>query len=113
MINTTTTAIINVTMILRIMADIEDAYYESNCTPEEENYFLNLYKFSIPGLILAGAALVTFIVYLVKRFLLKGCLGPKNVIKSYHYTTYFFIIFGCLIGIVFHSFMIYNAAKSK
>jgi hypothetical protein len=82
-------------------------------TPEEENYYLNLYKFSIPGLILAGAALVTFIIYMVKRFLLKGCSGPKNIIKSYHYTTYFFIIFGCLIGIVFHSFMLYNAAKSK
>ena len=82
-------------------------------TPEDKSYYKNLYKFSIPGFILTGAALVAGIVYLIKRFLLKGCLGPKTVIKSYHYTTYFLICFGFVIGIVFHSLTINYASKSQ
>ena len=82
-------------------------------TPEENSYYKNLYRFSIPGFILAGAALVAGIIYLVKRFLLKGCLGPKTILNSYHYTTYCLIGFGFVIGIVFHSLMIYNAGKSQ
>jgi hypothetical protein len=82
-------------------------------TPEDNSYFKNLYKFSIPGFVLAGGALVACVVYLIKRFLLKGCLGPKNVLNSYHYTTYFLIGFGCVIGIVFHGLTIYYASKSK
>ena len=49
----------------------------------------------------------------IRRFLFKGCLGPKNVEKSYHYITYFLIAFGCLIGLIFHICTVYNAAKSK
>ena len=82
-------------------------------TPEDNSYFKNLYKFSIPGFVLAGGALVACVVYLIKRFLLKGCLGPKNVLNSYHYTTYFLIGFGFVIGIVFHGLTIYYASKSK
>ena len=82
-------------------------------TPEDNSYYRNLYKFSIPGFIIAGGALVACVVYLIKRFLLKGCQGPKNVLNSYHHTTYFLIGFGCVIGIVFHSLTIYYASKSK
>ena len=82
-------------------------------TPEEENYYKNIFTFSVPGLILAGVDLIVLVIYLVKRFLLKGCLGPKNVVKSYHYQTYFLIAFGCLVGIIFHAFALYNASKSK
>ena len=82
-------------------------------TPEDSSYYKNLYKFSAPGFILAGGALVACVVYLIKRFLLKGCQGPKNVLNSYHHTTYFLIGFGCVIGIVFHSLTIYYASKSK
>ena len=82
-------------------------------TPEDNSYYRNLYKSSIPGFIIAGGALVACAVYLIKRFLLKGCLGPKNILNSYHYTTYFLIGFGVVIGIVFHSLTIYYASKSK
>ena len=82
-------------------------------TPEEEDYYKNIFTFSVPGLILAGVDLIVLVIYLVKRFLLKGCLGPKNVVKSYHYQTYFLIAFGCLVGIIFHAFALYNASKSK
>ena len=82
-------------------------------TPEEENYYKNIFTFSVPGLILAGVDLIVLVIYLVKRFLLKGCQGPKNVLNSYHHTTYFLIGFGCVIGIVFHSLTIYYASKSK
>ena len=82
-------------------------------TPEEETYYKNLYNFSAPGLILTGVVILAFFFYLVKRFLLKGCQGPKNVEQSYRYTTYFLIGFGILIGLIFHIFTIYNAAVSK
>lgn len=82
-------------------------------TPEEEGYYSNLFSFSIPGFLCAGAVVVIFIVYLIKRFLLKGCRGPKIVIKSYHRTTYFFIGFGFISGIIFLSITIYNCGKSK
>ena len=82
-------------------------------TPEEETYYKDLYNFSLPGLILTAGVFVIFLVYLVKRFLLKGCKGPKNVTKSYNNTTYFFIAFGCILGLLFHTLSIYNAAHSK
>ena len=81
--------------------------------PSEEVYYKNLYNFSAPGLILTGVVILAFFFYLVKRFLLKGCQGPKNVEQSYRYTTYFLIGFGILIGLIFHIFTIYNAAVSK
>ena len=81
--------------------------------PEDESYYTDLFNFSVPGFILTGIVLVSFLVYLIKRFLLKGCKGPKNVTSSYHYTTYFFIGFGVVIGLVFHILTIYNAAISK
>ena len=82
-------------------------------TPEEETYYKNLYNFSAPGFILTAIVILVFFIYLVKRFLLKGCQGPKNVVKSYHYTTYFLIGFGIVIGLIFHICYIYNAAVSK
>ena len=82
-------------------------------TPEEENYYSNLFAFSAPGFICAGAVIVIFIVYLVTRFLLKGCIGPKIIKNSYHHTTYFFIIAGFLIGLTNLNFTIYNCANSK
>jgi hypothetical protein len=82
-------------------------------TPEEKSYYKDLYKFGVPGFIIAGGALVACVVYLINRFLLKGCLGHKKVLKSYHYTTYFLIGFGVVIGIVFHSLTISYASKSK
>lgn len=82
-------------------------------TPEEETYYKNLYNFSAPGLILTGVVILAFFFYLIKRFLLKGCQGPKNVEQSYRYTTYFLIGFGILIGLIFHIFTIYNASVSK
>ena len=82
-------------------------------TPEEEDYYPKLFNFSVPGFICCGAVIVIFLVYLIKRFLLKGCRGPKIVVKSYHYTTYFFIGFGFISGVVFLSFTIYNCGQSK
>ena len=82
-------------------------------TPEDENYYKNLFNFSAPGMVLAACIIIVLIIYLVRRFLLKGCMGPKKVVKSYHYTTYFLITFGCLVGLIFHILSLYNAVISK
>lgn len=82
-------------------------------TPEEEKYYTKLYKFSIPCLICGGALLVIIFVYLIKRFLLRGCRGPKIVEKSYHHSAYFFLIFGVVVGLVCMIIGLYNASKSK
>jgi len=82
-------------------------------TPEDENYYKSIFHFSIPGFVLTGISFLVFIIYLIQRFLLKGCAGPKIVEDSYHYITYFLIIFGCAAGLTFHIFVIYNAANSK
>ena len=82
-------------------------------TPEEKNYYKDLFTFSAPGFICSAAVIVIFFIYIVKRFLLKGCRGPKIEMKSYHYTTYFFIITGFSIGIIFLSLTIYNSRKSE
>ena len=84
-------------------------------TPEEDNYYRKLFKFSTPGFICAAGVIIIVIAYLVKRFLLKGCKGPKekNMVKSYNISTYIFLIIGFLVGIIFLSLTIYNSAKSK
>ena len=82
-------------------------------TPEDENYYKSIFHFSIPGFVLTGISFLVFLIYLIQRFLLKGCAGPKIVEDSYHYITYFLIIFGCAAGLTFHIFVIYNAANSK
>ena len=84
-------------------------------TPEEDNYYRKLFKFSTPGFICAAGVIVIVIAYLIKRFLLKGCKGPKekNIVKSYNISTYIFLITGFLVGIIFLSLTIYNSAKSK
>ena len=82
-------------------------------TPEEENYYKNLFNFSAPGFVLTACVIVVLIIYLVNRFLFKGCKGPKKVAASYHYTTYFLIIFGCSLGLTFHILFLYNATVSK
>ena len=82
-------------------------------TPEEDDYYSDLFHFSAPGFIAAGAVIIIFIAYLIKRFLLKGCKGPKIVVKSYHTFTFIYIGLGFLIGIIFLSLTIYNCAKSK
>jgi hypothetical protein len=107
----------------RELTNYTDIYYSENSnqleklvkyfTPEEETYYKNLYNFSAPGFILTAIVILVFFIYLVKRFLLKGCQGPKNVVQSYHYTTYFLIGFGIVIGLIFHICYIYNAAVSK
>ena len=82
-------------------------------TPEEDDYYSDLFHFSAPGFIAAGAVIIIFIAYLIKRFLLKGCKGPKIIVKSYHTSTFIYIALGFLIGIIFLSLTIYNCAKSK
>ena len=82
-------------------------------TPENDNYYKTVFNFSVPGLVLAGVALLVFFIYLIQRFILKGCAGPKIVEDSYHNITYFLIVFGCIAGLTFHIFVIYNASKSK
>ena len=83
--------------------------------PEEQNYFRKLYRFGTPGFICAAGVILIAIAYLVKRFILKGCKGPKknNIVKSYNISTYTFLIIGFLVGIIFLSLTIYNSAKSK
>ena len=84
-------------------------------TPEEDNYYRKLFRFSTPGFICAAGVIVIVIAYLIKRFLLKGCKGPKknNMFKSYNISTYIFLITGFLVGIIFLSLTIYNSGKSK
>ena len=82
-------------------------------TPENDDYYSNLFSFSAPGFICAGAVFIVLIVYLVKRFLMNGCKGPKIIIKSYHYITYFFLITGFLVGIICLSGTIHNSRISK
>jgi hypothetical protein len=82
-------------------------------TPENDDYYKTVFNFSVPGLVLAGVALLVFFIYLIQRFILKGCAGPKIVEDSYHNITYFLIVFGCIAGLTFHIFVIYNASKSK
>lgn len=82
-------------------------------SPEEKDYYKDLFKFSAPGFICCGVVIVIFIIYLIKRFLLKGCKGPKTEMQSYHIMTYIYIASGFLIGILFLSLTIYNCDKSK
>ena len=82
-------------------------------TPEEEDYYSNLHDFIIPFAICAGAVIVVLIIYFVRRFILKGCRGPKLIEKSYHNATYFIIGFGFLLGFVSFIFVLYNASHSK
>lgn len=82
-------------------------------TPEEEDYYSNLFSFSVPFIICAAVVIVLFLVYLVKRFLLKGCRGPKIYTKSYDHVTYFFLITGFAVGFISLCVTIHNARKSK
>ena len=82
-------------------------------TPEEKNYYKNLFNFTIPFFICAAVVIIIFIVYMIKRFLLKGCKGPKIIIKSYNHITYFFLITGFLFGLIFLSLTVHNGRKSK
>lgn len=82
-------------------------------TPEEDDYYSDLFHFSAPGFIGAAAIIVIFVAYLIKRFLLKGCKGPKDIVKAYNITTFIYIGFGFCFGVIFLSLTIYNCAKSK
>jgi hypothetical protein len=82
-------------------------------TPEDDNYYQHLFRFSTPGFICAGCVIVIFILYIVKRFVLKGCKGPKIIVRSYNIATIIYLAIGFLIGVIFLSLTIYNAAKSK
>lgn len=82
-------------------------------TPEEDNYYKKLFRFSTPGFIGAGCVIIIFILYVVKRFILKGCKGPKIIVKAYNISTIIYIVLGFLIGVIFLSLTIYNGAKSK
>lgn len=82
-------------------------------TPEEDNYYKKLFRFSTPGFIGACCVIIIFILYIVKRFILKGCKGPKIIVKAYNITTVVYIASGFLIGIIFLSLTIYNSGKSK
>lgn len=82
-------------------------------TPEEEKYYKNLYKFSLPGLISAGALLLLTLAYLVQRCIFHGCKGPKIIEKSYHTTTYSILIIGAVVGLVCMIISLYNGSKSK
>ena len=82
-------------------------------TPEDKKYYRNLFNFTIPFFICAGVVIIIFIVYMIKRFLLKGCKGPKIIIKSYNHTTYFFLITGFLFGLIFLSLTVHNSRISK
>ena len=82
-------------------------------SPEEKDYYKDLFTFSAPGFICAGVVVVIFIIYLIKRFLLKGCKGPKTEMESYHIMTFIYIATGFLVGIIFLSLTIYNSSVSK
>jgi len=82
-------------------------------SPEEKDYYKDLFTFSAPGFICAGVVVVIFIIYLIKRFLLKGCKGPKTEMESYHIMTFIYIASGFLVGIIFLSLTIFNSAESK
>jgi flagellar biogenesis protein FliO len=82
-------------------------------TPEEEDYYSNLFSFSVPFIICAAVVIVLFLFYLVKRFLLKGCKGPKIYTKSYDHVTYFFLITGFAVGFISLCVTIHNARKSN
>ena len=82
-------------------------------TPEDDNYYKHLFRFSTPGFICACCVVVIFILYIVKRFILKGCKGPKIIVESYDNATILYLFFGFSIGVIFLSLTIYNAAMSK
>jgi len=69
--------------------------------------------YSIPCFGLMLCIIIVFIIYLVQKFLLKGCKGPKVVVKAYHYTTFAYIITGMVLGIIFLSISLYNAGASQ
>lgn len=81
--------------------------------PENEDYYSNLGSFKVPFYICAVAVVIVLIIYLVQRFLLKGCRGPKIIAKSYHNSTYFIIIFGFFLGFISLIITLYNDSKSK
>jgi len=93
--------------------DVQLEKLEKYFSPEESNYYSQLFRFCIPGFLAAAAVVVIFIVYLVKRFILKGCRGPKVIVKSYHHTTYFLLISGFLVGVISLSFTMNYSAISK
>ena len=82
-------------------------------TPEEENYYSNLFGFSVPLFICAGILVFFLLVYLVMRFLLKGCQGPKIIENSFVLQTKIILIFGGVVSIVFLITTTVYAAKSK
>lgn len=82
-------------------------------TPEEEKYYSDLYNFSLPCMICAGAIFLCTIVFLFQRCICHGCKGPKIIEQTYINTTYFILIAGAIIGLVCMIISLYNAAKSK
>ena len=81
--------------------------------PEDEDYYSNLRAFIIPFCFCSAAVVIVLIIYLVQRFVLKGCRGPKIITKSYHNSTYFIIIFGFLLGFISLIITLYNSSHSK
>lgn len=82
-------------------------------TPEEDNYYKELYKFSSPGIVCGGVLLVIILVFLIKRCLLHGCKGPKIIEPSYVSFTYAILIIGAVIGLGFMIVSLVFAVESK
>lgn len=82
--------------------------------PQDEGYYLALYKFGAPFFAVGCLIGLCLLIYLVMRFLLKKCQGPKRGIDdSFAYSTWGLIIFGFLVGIIFFSMGMYHAGKQK
>lgn len=81
--------------------------------PENDDYYPNLFAFITPFCLFGGAVAICIVIYLVRRFVLKGCRGPKIIEHSYHTVTYTIIGMGFFIGFISLCFTLYHANKSE
>jgi hypothetical protein len=83
-------------------------------TPEDSNYYPNIYRFSYLFYIIATLIGALILYYLVMRFLFRRCQGPKKVVEnSYEYFVWGLIALGSAIALVFLYMGIYHLGKQK
>ena len=81
--------------------------------PENDDYYSNLFTFITPFCLFGGGVAICIVIYLVRRFILKGCRGPKIIEHSYHTVTYTIIGFGFFVGFISLCCTIYYANQSE
>ncbi len=82
-------------------------------SPEDPEYYGKIMHFGTIFFVLAGLVLLALCAYLIIRFFLHGCQGPKIIENSYLYGTYSIIIGGFIASIVLLAFTTYYTNQSQ